>query len=291
MKMIGIDGGATKVAGAQVIRLDNHTFDLVEPVKEIQYKTHKSYIQDFEPLALSDQVESKDMSELESRQAEVYIECIVNILDDLINDENVKVFIAMPGIKTLDKRGIKLMAIGPRIPNLCDEIEKRLTLKNKIQQIESDADMCAWGEEFGKKGEFRNIENAYYIGGGTGTADGLKLGGKLISFDDASEWIAKTWELMIEDKKLGGLRVKDEGGGCSEFQYDLSFDVWDNDDMVFWADSEEEHNKFPIIVDKRTILYLAGSQINYHDGLMGSGFAVENPNANSTCGCGESFSI
>ena len=40
MKMIGIDGGATKVAGAQVIRLDNHTFDLVEPVKEIQYKTH-----------------------------------------------------------------------------------------------------------------------------------------------------------------------------------------------------------------------------------------------------------
>ena len=200
MKMIGIDGGATKVAGAQVIRLDNHTFDLVEPVKEIQYKTHKSYIQDFEPLALSDQVESKDMSELESRQAEVYIECIVNILDDLINDENVKVFIAMPGIKTLDKRGIKLMANGPRIPNLCDEIEKRLTLKNKIQQIESDADMCAWGEEFGKKGEFRNIENAYYIGGGTGTADGLKLGGKLISFDDASKWIAKTWELMIDDK-------------------------------------------------------------------------------------------
>ena len=200
MKMIGIDGGATKVAGAQVIRLDNHTFDLVEPVKEIQYKTHKSYIQDFEPLALSDQVESKDMSELESRQAEVYIECIVNILDDLINDENVKVFIAMPGIKTLDKRGIILMANGPRIPNLCDEIEKRLTLKNKIQQIESDADMCAWGEEFGKKGEFRNIENAYYIGGGTGTADGLKLGGKLISFDDASKWIAKTWELMIDDK-------------------------------------------------------------------------------------------
>jgi iron-sulfur cluster assembly protein len=96
---------------------------------------------------------------------------------------------------------------------------------------------------------------------------------------------------MIEDKKLGGLRVKVEGGGCSGFQYDLSFDVWDNDDMVFWADSEEEHNKFPIIVDKRTILYLAGSQINYHDGLMGSGFAVENPNANSTCGCGESFSI
>lgn len=111
----------------------------------------------------------------------------------------------------------------------------------------------------------------------------------MISISDLA--LKKCRELMIEDKKLGGLRVKVEGGGCSGFQYDLSFDVWDNDDMVFWADSEEEHNKFPIIVDKRTILYLAGSQINYHDGLMGSGFAVENPNANSTCGCGESFSI
>ena len=48
---------------------------------------------------------------------------------------------------------------------------------------------------------------------------------------------------------------------------------------------------FKIIVDKRSFLYVAGSQINYHDGLMGNGFMVENPKANSTCGCGESFSI
>ena len=69
----------------------------------------------------------------------------------------------------------------------------------------------------------------------------------------------------------------------------LSFDIWDNDDMVFWAKYEDD--KFPIIVDKRSFLYVAGSQINYYDGLMASGFAVENPKANSTCGCGESFSI
>ena len=69
----------------------------------------------------------------------------------------------------------------------------------------------------------------------------------------------------------------------------MSFDVWDNNDMVFWA--KEETDKFPIIVDKRSFLYIAGSQINYYDGLMGGGFAVENPKANSTCGCGESFSI
>ena len=200
MQMIGIDGGATKVAGAQVVNIDKRTFDLVQPVKEIKYKTHESYVHNFKPLALNEQIKSKKRTELECRQAEVYIECIINVLDNLIDDENVQISIAMPGIKTLNKRGIELMANGPRIPNLCDEIEKRLTLKNKILQIENDSDMCAWGEEFGKNGAFRNIENAYYIGGGTGTADGLKLKGKLISFDDASEWIAKAWELMTDDK-------------------------------------------------------------------------------------------
>ena len=200
MQMIGIDGGATKVAGAQVVNIDKRTFDLVQPVKEIKYKTHESYVHNFKPLALNEQIKSKKRTELECRQAEVYIECIINVLDNLIDDENVQISIAMPGIKTLNKRGIELMANGPRIPNLCDEIEKRLTLKNKILQIENDSDMCAWGEEFGKNGAFRNIENAYYIGGGTGTADGLKLEGKLISFDDASEWIAKAWELMTDDK-------------------------------------------------------------------------------------------
>ena len=91
------------------------------------------------------------------------------------------------------------------------------------------------------------------------------------------------------DLTLGGLRVKVEGGGCSGFQYDLSFDVWDNDDMVFWA--KDEVDKFPIIVDKRSFLYVSGSEVNYTDGLMGTGFTVDNPKANSTCGCGESFSI
>ena len=95
--------------------------------------------------------------------------------------------------------------------------------------------------------------------------------------------------LKEDSSKHGGLRLKIEGGGCSGFQYNLSFDVWDDNDMVFWTN--ENNEKFPVIVDKRSFLYVAGSQVNYHDGLMGSGFTVDNPKANSTCGCGESFSI
>ena len=91
------------------------------------------------------------------------------------------------------------------------------------------------------------------------------------------------------DRETTRLRVGVKGGGCSGFQYNLSFDLWDDNDMVFWTN--EDNEKFPIIVDKRSFLYVAGSEVNYHDGLMGSGFTVDNPNANSTCGCGESFSV
>ena len=88
---------------------------------------------------------------------------------------------------------------------------------------------------------------------------------------------------MMDDNTLG-LRVKVEGGGCSGFQYNLSFDNYDEKDVVV----DEE---FHLICDKRSILYLAGSEIDYEDGLMGNGFRIGNPNANSTCGCGESFSV
>ena len=107
--------------------------------------------------------------------------------------------------------------------------------------------------------------------------------------DKALETAIKMRDQQGEEYKLCGLRIKVEGGGCSGFEYNLSFDVWDDVDMVFWSNSTG--GKFPVIVDKRSFLYLSGSEINYHGGLMGSGFVVENPNANSTCGCGESFSI
>jgi hypothetical protein len=91
------------------------------------------------------------------------------------------------------------MANGPRIPNFCDQIGKALNLEHSIQRLESDADMCSWGEEYAENGALRNVDNAYYLGGGTGTADGLKLNGELIPFDDGSNWIAKSFELKMFD--------------------------------------------------------------------------------------------
>ena len=104
--------------------------------------------------------------------------------------------------------------------------------------------------------------------------------------DRALETAIRMRDQQGEKYKICGLRVKVEGGGCSGFQYNLSFDVWGDNDVVF-----NVKNIFKIIVDKRSFLYVSGSEINYHGGLMGSGFVIENPNANSTCGCGESFSM
>ncbi len=88
-----------------------------------------------------------------------------------------------------------------------------------------------------------------------------------------------------DPEKEFGLRMKVVGGGCSCFQYELGFDKSRSGDRVI-----DQHG-LKVFLDPRSILYLAGSTLDYKDGLMESGFKVENPNANSTCGCGESFSV
>ena len=82
-----------------------------------------------------------------------------------------------------------------------------------------------------------------------------------------------------------GLRMKVVGGGCSGFQYDLQFGESKGSDKVF------EFHGLKVFVDPRSTLYLAGSTLDYMDGLMDSGFKITNPNAKSECGCGESFSV
>ena len=74
------------------------------------------------------------------------------------------------------------------------------------------------------------------------------------------------------------------GGGCSGLQYQLMFD----DQQSEW-DQESEQNGVTVRVDSKSAVYLLGSTVDYVDDLNGSGFKIENPNASSTCGCGQSF--
>ena len=97
--------------------------------------------------------------------------------------------------------------------------------------------------------------------------------------------IAREKAIELREDNSHGLRVKVIGGGCSGFMYELGFDNEGNADKV--VDVDGFHN----IIDNRSLLYLAGSAIDFEGGLNGSGFKIVNPNANSTCGCGESFAV
>ncbi len=89
-----------------------------------------------------------------------------------------------------------------------------------------------------------------------------------------------------ESPKDSFIRVGVKGGGCSGLSYDLIFDhVITDDDKIF------EDKGIKIVCDKKSILYLAGTELDFSGGLNGKGFIFKNPNANRTCGCGESFSL
>jgi iron-sulfur cluster assembly protein len=92
--------------------------------------------------------------------------------------------------------------------------------------------------------------------------------------------------LLDQEGKLAShaLRMKVIGGGCSGLQYQLAFD-----DQVRENDSEIELAGVRVVVDEKSALYLVGTTLDYVDTLMESGFKIQNPNAKSTCGCGQSF--
>jgi len=95
---------------------------------------------------------------------------------------------------------------------------------------------------------------------------------------------------LLEEQKLNRetyfLRVGVKGGGCSGMSYELGFD-----NIPQEGDNVVEDNSIKIVVDKKSFLYLFGTELDFSDGLNGKGFQFINPNASRTCGCGESFAV
>ena len=97
----------------------------------------------------------------------------------------------------------------------------------------------------------------------------------------------KISELLSDQQDAGeqALRVAVRGGGCSGFQYALAFDRVKDDDHVF------EDRGVSVIVDKTSMQFVFGSEVDYVEGLQGAGFQVNNPNVVAACGCGSSFQV
>lgn len=107
----------------------------------------------------------------------------------------------------------------------------------------------------------------------------------LMMFSDNA---AKKVRSLIEEEGNDNLklRVYITGGGCAGFSYGFKFEEDSKDD-----DTQVENQGVTLLVDAMSIQYLAGSEVDYSEGLQGSQFVVKNPNATTTCGCGSSFSI
>ena len=98
--------------------------------------------------------------------------------------------------------------------------------------------------------------------------------------------VEKLKDILAEENNPSlKLRVFVQGGGCSGFQYGFTLDEEKHDD-----DMDLEYDGVSVLVDSMSWTYLQGSTIKYTDGPMGSSFAISNPNAQTTCGCGSSFS-
>jgi iron-sulfur cluster assembly protein len=94
-------------------------------------------------------------------------------------------------------------------------------------------------------------------------------------------------QLMRDDGNEGYfIRVAVKGGGCSGLMYELTFDNLLNENDKSFTDNGVE-----VVVDKKSFLYLVGTTLDFSGGLNGKGFVFSNPNADRTCGCGESFSL
>ncbi len=96
---------------------------------------------------------------------------------------------------------------------------------------------------------------------------------------------AKIKQFLTEDPGAKGLRIYVKGGGCSGYSYGMALEPTISDD-----DTVIEKDGIQVIVDPQSAPMLMGSVVDYTDSLQGSGFAIKNPNAKTTCGCGSSFS-
>ena len=115
----------------------------------------------------------------------------------------------------------------------------------------------------------------------TQTATGQEA---IILTDQAADKIRELLSGQGEES-IQALRVAVRGGGCSGFQYALAFDAPKDDDHVFEVDGVS------VVVDKTSMQFVFGSEVDYVEGLQGAGFQVNNPNVVAACGCGSSFQV
>lgn len=262
MLLIGIDGGATKVNAWEIKVINTSTtlstsnqFDLGNINSICTYESIEGFNSGFQPLNLTIQLNQRqggkiDLTQDEIQQGEVYISAVFKVIYEIAEKKRIKdliIGIGMPGLKSSDGKGIEVIANGPRMPDYILKLEKKLNnaglkLIHPVKRIGSDADYCGVGEEYAQNGLFKDIKNAYYMGGGTGIADVMKLNEELVFFDSAKDWIAKSWEMVSEKEKTFEEYISGKG-------------IMKNYGYLIGLDYNEMEDKgiFPVLIAKQAL--------------------------------------
>ncbi len=205
--VIGIDGGATEVKAHEVHCAKPDApdgFTLGSAAASRKYER----LAGFSPVPVADQIRQRESGHIELAAGEVeqgraWISAAATCVAEIVavtGRRTVVIGMGMPGLKTADCRGINAINNGPRMPGFLDALEGQLrdagiTLASPIAALGSDADYCGLGEQFAETGLLRDVQHAYYAGCGTGIADAMKLGDRLVPFDAAKPWLQKSWQM------------------------------------------------------------------------------------------------
>lgn len=205
--LIGIDGGATEMKGHE-IKVAQEGRKVSFALGEISASRKYAKSPGFTPVELQTQLKQHTEGNVQPTEAElaetgIWTGAAVDVIVEISQKAGKKRVLAgmgMPGLKSPDGRGINMLLNGPRMPKFLEMVEEGLAkrgieLVNPIHRLGSDADYCGIGEEYAADGKFRRVKNAYYAGMGTGVADALKLGGKLLPFDQTKPWLLKSWQI------------------------------------------------------------------------------------------------
>ena len=263
--LLGLDGGATKIL-AQTSTIDPKSSLIIpkEEYHESNYRDSLKFDSGFIPIDLAQQKkEAKEnnysISEQEINQSASVIDTIVKVILSSVREKQItQVGLCFPGIKTANYDGISIMANGPRNINMLSMINKmlkpKLDSKTSIKSIYDDSECCVIGEWKSSIGKLRDCENAIYVGGGTGIADGIILNNKIVDKD-----IERSWELIMPSGEsveqclsLGGMlsqwnNEKEEPikAIVSLFDHSISGDNFANNII------EKAAKAFDFLIDKR----------------------------------------
>jgi hypothetical protein len=205
--LIGVDGGATE-AKAHAAACDDLQRPASFQLRPAAAARVYPRLPGLTPVAVPEQLAQRDagdirLSDSEIEQGRLWVEAAAHAVVEVAQQcgaKRVLVGMGMPGLKTPDGRGINTINNGPRIPRYLELLESMIAaagveLASPVAALGSDADYCGLGEEYAADGLFRDVQNAYYLGGGTGIADAMKLRGRLVPFDAAKPWIQKSWQM------------------------------------------------------------------------------------------------